>query len=288
MAEDLKTAIDALGIQPPEADEPLGTEGVAHCDPHRTRFPAFHIIAGVRVRNQCPECALQAAQQVATKQIRAITDGNAKAAAERKREAFEARIGRACIPKRYRNFRLETFPVEHARGNCNVVVEGCRMYLNGWTRNKNTGTGLIMIGGTGRGKTGLACSIGNAVLEQGDSVLFATAQDVIVMITSTWGNKKARTEAEVTADFTEPDLLILDDVGAQVGTDLEINRMFGILNTRYSDCKPTILLSNLPLDDSATVTGLHTYLGQRIMGRMMDDGAMVLRCQWDSLRGKRA
>ena len=75
-------------------------------------------------------------------------------------------------------------------------------------------------------------------------------------------------------------MLILDEVGVQFGSETEENLLFDIINTRYEDRKPTILISNL---DGA---GVKKYLGERAFDRIREDGGKLIPFTWSSYRGK--
>ena len=54
------------------------------------------------------------------------------------------------------------------------------------------------------------------------------------------------------AGFIRPDLLILDEVGVQFGSETEKMILFEIINGRYEQLKPTIVISNLARTRSPT------------------------------------
>ena len=86
--------------------------------------------------------------------------------------------------------------------------------------------------------------------------------------------------ALITAICPDPDLLILDEVGVQFGTETEKNLLFDVLNERYEKRKSTLLLSNLPLNE------VRAYLGERVFDRMREDGGDVVTFGWESQRAK--
>ena len=90
----------------------------------------------------------------------------------------------------------------------------------------------------------------------------------------------AESEQGVIDRLIEPCLLIVDEVGVQVGSDHEKLLMFEVLNGRYQSMRPTILISNLSVDE------LETFLGHRVMDRYRECGA-VLPFDWKSHRGMR-
>jgi DNA replication protein DnaC len=80
--------------------------------------------------------------------------------------------------------------------------------------------------------------------------------------------------------FAQVDLLILDEVGVQFGTEFEKVIITDIINRRYSDMRPTIIMSNLTSDE------LSEYLGARVVDRMYEGGGGVLAFDWESYRSK--
>jgi DNA replication protein DnaC len=69
----------------------------------------------------------------------------------------------------------------------------------------------------------------------------------------------------------------MDEVGVQVGSEHEKMLLFEIINERYQECRSTVLISNLTREEIAG------YLGQRVMDRFAEGGAVVA-FDWDSHR----
>lgn len=64
-------------------------------------------------------------------------------------------------------------------------------------------------------------------------------------VKETYAKGSGRTEAQALRDLVDPDLLILDEVGVQFGSDTEKLILFEIINGRYEASRPTIVISNL-------------------------------------------
>ncbi|HHK7933447.1 TPA: ATP-binding protein, partial [Serratia marcescens] len=97
----------------------------------------------------------------------------------------------------------------------------------------------------GTGKNHLALAIAKSVIESHQSpAAFTTALKIAREYKSTWSKTSTRTEDEVIRQFTRPDLLIIDEIGVQFGSEAEKLIMFEIINTRYERMRPTILISN--------------------------------------------
>ncbi len=227
-----------------------------------------------------------------------ITLGCPKCAEERKQREFErsealqqegvnrrraARIEKALsnsgIPKRFARHSLDTY-----RPQCDAsrrVHAVCRDYANQFPSHLSAGTSLILCGNTGTGKTHLACGIANQVIHQyGSSAVFVKVMDAIRQVKQTWSRDAVMSETQALNLFTDPDLLILDEVGMQFGSDAEKLVTFEIINKRYESMRPTILLSNF------NPKAMQEYAGERIMDRMSEGDGMVLQFSWGSYRGK--
>ena len=79
--------------------------------------------------------------------------------------------------------------------------------------------------------------------------------------------------------FTHTHLLIIDEVGVQFGTEAERTQLFGIIDERYREQRPSILLTNLGLDDSKS------FIGARAYDRLRECGQWV-PFDWESYRGR--
>ncbi len=65
------------------------------------------------------------------------------------------------------------------------------------------------------------------------------------------------------------DLLILDEIGKQHGSDSERVGLFAILDSRSRDCRPTIVLSN------ETLAGVESTLGAAAFDRLCHHGTLL-------------
>ena len=99
-------------------------------------------------------------------------------------------------------------------------------------------------------------------------------------IEESWGSAKAETEQLAIKAFTTPDLLVIDEVGSQFGSKTEELLLFEVLNDRYEDMKPTILISNFSLVD------IEKFLGERVIDRIHAGKSTVVSFTWESFRRK--
>jgi DNA replication protein DnaC len=191
----------------------------------------------------------------------------------------------AAISPRHQHCRFETFRADTPAQK--EVLEICREYAENFKDHAaKLGTCLVFTGHHGTGKNHLATAIARMVLESGRSVVQATAHSIIVRIRETWTKggdyTDRKTENEVLHSFASADLLIIDEVGKQFGSKDEVIHLFEVINLRYLEMKPTIVLSN------ESVQGVENYLGTAAFDRLCEDG-MLLEFAWPGYRrGRRS
>ena len=247
--------------------ESLGTKE-AVCEKHGTYTSVGHRWIGrIESWSGCKQCEAEKRQQEAELE-------REKAAAEQRR-IVEKALDAACIPRRFigRTFDIFDAPTEEMRRARNVASE----YADNFGKHLKDGTGLIFGGTPGTGKSHLAIAVLQAILPEHVG-LYATCAEIIRAVRSTWGGKSSRTEADVMSTLSGVPLLVLDEVGVQMGTDNEQHIIFGVLDARYRDMLPTIILTNQDTE------GLKKYLGERSYDRLRETSAWV-QFTWDSYRG---
>lgn len=107
---------------------------------------------------------------------------------------------------------------------------------------------LYLFGPTGTGKTRLAISLLNDAARR--SLVTGTA--IYIRVPTLIDKLKAGFGRDATADaridtYLKAGLLVLDDLGAEHGTDYTRARIEGLYNDRIEAGRPTILTSNMPL-----------------------------------------
>ncbi len=126
---------------------------------------------------------------------------------------------------------------------------------------------LVLFGGYGCGKTHLAAAIANRAIERGQPVLFVVVPDLLDYLRATFGPSSPATYDERFDQVRNAPLLILDDLGTQSSTAWAQEKLFQILNYRYSARLPTVVTSNRRLEE----------IDLRIRSRMVDpDVATIL------------
>ena len=216
----------------------------------------------------CPACAedRQAAEQQEADETAAIARLN----------AWQKKLGDACIPERFHNRTLDKY-IARTEGQQHAL-NFSREYAENFSQVLETGLSAVFCGKPGTGKTHLAVGVGLHAMAHGKLVLFSTVQRMIRRVKDSWRNNVTESESDVIGLLVQPDLLIIDEIGVQFGSDFERNLMFDILNERYEKRRPSLLISNL------TPREVKAFLGERVYDRLREDGGVCIPFDWDSYR----
>ncbi|WP_299231682.1 ATP-binding protein [uncultured Halomonas sp.] len=219
----------------------------------------------------CPECIEADKEQQRQAEMRERAGQASAGRLEKLREG-------SLIPRRFQGRSLEGFNTDGRRDKA-FALTACQRYVERFADRLEQGGGMVLTGSVGAGKSHLAYAIGNALLDRGYRVMGIDVYELIDLIKERAFSQKGGSEREAIKAFVAGlDLLILDEIGAQLGTEWERLMLFKIINERYKQMLPTILISNI---DAA---GLGEYLGERIVDRMTEGGGMTLTLDWESYR----
>jgi DNA replication protein DnaC len=183
-------------------------------------------------------------------------------------------MSRSVIPTRYRDADLTPKCTDQGQ----AFIAG-KAFVDDFSNRLQTGAGMVLWGDIGTGKTHLACAIANALITQLRSVLYCTALEAVMLVKSSWkrGNE-GMTEYDIYERFGDPELLIIDEIGVQIGSDFERMVLTSIADIRSRNCRPTIIISNHSPEE------IYGLLGERMFDRLVGFGANVIHMQGRSMR----
>jgi DNA replication protein DnaC len=207
-------------------------------------------------------------------------------------------VERAHIPKRYEHCTLENyetnFPSSHR--SLGAAHLRARKFVESYPL-ETAGTGLLLTGSIGVGKTHLAVGILQALVsERGATGLFYDYRDLLKQIQNSYNAQVRETELEILRPVFEAEVLVLYELGASKPTDWVWDTVAHILNTRYNDRRTTIITTNYanagPMEGSPKETGRtarEETLGDRIGERMrsrLQEMCVVVEMQGEDFRQK--
>src|SRR3984957_16654550 len=158
----------------------------------------------------------------------------------------ERMLGRAQIPRRYEHCSLESYETNFPSSNRSLGAAHLRAkkFVDSYPL-ETGGTGLLLTGSIGVGKTHLAVGILHAlVTERGATGLFVDYRDLLKQVQHSYNPKVSATEMQILAPVFEAEVLVLDELGASKPTDWAWDTVAPLLNTRYNDRRTTIITTN--------------------------------------------
>lgn len=136
---------------------------------------------------------------------------------------------------------------------------------------------LLLIGKIGCGKTHLAHAAGQRLIEKKFKVRFWLVADLLDAIRDTYSQPSAVTSDIMEAMAYAPDVLILDDLGVEKQTDWVQEKLFQILDRRYSEGRPLLMTSNKDLSE----------ISPRLSSRFRDRSiCKIVVCEGEDYRPK--
>lgn len=111
---------------------------------------------------------------------------------------------------------------------------------------------LVLQGGYGSGKTMLACAIVNAQWEAGREAHYDTVPDILRMLRGGYNSTSDGFDERMNLLADVP-LLVLDDLGAERGTDWANEQIYLMLNGRYRKKLPLVVTTNENLDTTEKI-----------------------------------
>jgi DNA replication protein DnaC len=206
-------------------------------------------------------------------------------------------LSRAHIPRRYEHCTLESYETDFPSSHRTLAAAHlrARKFVESYPL-ETAGTGLLLTGSIGVGKTHLAVGILQAlVAERGATGIFFDYRDLLKQVQNSYNRQVAATELEILAPVFDAEVLVLDELGASKPTDWVWDTVAHILNTRYNDRRTTIITTNYAnLPPLATEAGARTSmreetLGDRIGERMrsrLQEMCVVVEMQGEDFRQK--
>ena len=164
----------------------------------------------------------------------------------------------------FENFSLDYYKknpshYEIMRNNLDVLIS----YADGF--DPKASPSILMMGGTGLGKTHLSSAVARKVIEKGNDVFYTGAIDLFSHFEIQRFKSYNNEPNELIERYFECDLLIIDDLGTEMINQFSVSTLYNLLNDRLSRKKPTIVSTNLTKDD------IQKKYTDRIISRMFGE-----------------
>lgn len=166
---------------------------------------------------------------------------------------------------RFDNFDLNYYPDKtdgdglNPKKRMTAVLKLCREYVMGFNGNSES---LLFMGGVGLGKTHLTMSIVSGVIEKGFMPIYGSAENLFAIVETEKFSGEGRGNYDAMLNC---DLLVIDDLGAEMTTSFTKSVLYNLVNTRILKNIPTIINTNLSMKQ------IEEKYSARISSRLMSN-----------------
>ena len=134
------------------------------------------------------------------------------------------------------------------------------------------GTNVVLIGNPGVGKTFLARVFAWKACQANQRVLFTTAMD---MLNHLLASQLDHSLVRKLKTFTDPTLLIVDELGYLSLDQQTSNLFYQVISTRHSQKRSTIITTNTPFSDWGNIL-FNTTIATAIADRLVENSEIFL------------
>lgn len=168
----------------------------------------------------------------------------------------------------FENFSLDYYKQNKASYDMmKKILDYAKNYADNFSSGKSEN--IAMFGGTGLGKTHLSSAIAKRVIEKGNDVYYVTAINMMSDFeTEQFGGQHVG-KGELTDRYFDCDLLIIDDLGAELSNQFTVSCLYNILNLRINRRLATVISTNL------TQQELFKKYNDRITSRIIGEFAIL-------------
>jgi DNA replication protein DnaC len=244
----------------------VGTQ-TRHCDVHGPYTSMQRrVLGGGLVWSGCEKCLAIRDQQIADEQKRTDLEARKKNQLEQKHRHL-SNLG---ISPRFYDVSLDSYiPRNSNQSQVKQVFERLTVLREQSEQDRNLDRCFILFGDVDVGKTHLLTSLVKEMEGPTLKTRYTTALRMIKDLRSVFGNNSQKSEQSMLDKYVKPDLLAIDEVGLQFGTEAERIIFYEVINYRYESMKMTVLGTNLGRES------LTELLGARVMRRLLGNGAFI-------------
>lgn len=222
-------------------NEYLADDGLLHC---KVCGKALQTILHVKIANLVDEmrtvrcrCDCLTPSEIRAKQI---AEYDARQERERRRRECFAVVdvnGKKSVSK----MASWTFAADDRQRP--ELSDNMQAYADQFPQYRKDSRGLVLYGNVGTGKSYMAASIANAVIDQGYTARMVSFGQIGNEMQQTWEKQ------DYIDNLCQHDLLIIDDLGTERKSEYMQEIVYNVIDTRYRAGGPLIITTNLTADE---------------------------------------
>ncbi len=171
-----------------------------------------------------------------------------------RKKLVEAGIETSGMGDLIREQRFDNFSLDYYKKNADnykrmsAILNVLKKYAEDFSPEKSGN--IAMFGGTGLGKTHLSSAIAGEIIEKGNDVYYTSANNMFADFEEKrFGSSAAYDVTGDVSQYFSCDLLIIDDLGAEIINQFTVSCLYNVINTRLNRKKPTVLSTNMTQDE---------------------------------------
>lgn len=146
-------------------------------------------------------------------------------------------------------------------GNVNIMSIA-RKYVANFDAMRSNGTGLLLYGSVGCGKSFAAACIANALIDNGTPCMMTNFTRIINRLQESFAGRQKYID-----NLSRFDLLVIDDMAAERNTEYVWEQVMTIIDARYRSGLPVVVTTNLTIGELADPADIRR---QRVYSRLKE------------------
>lgn len=147
-------------------------------------------------------------------------------------------------------------------GGNSKIIEIARKYVDNFDAMRSQGTGLLLYGNVGCGKSFAAACIANALIDRGTPCMMTNFSRIINRLQESFDGRQKYID-----NLSRFDLLIIDDMAVERNTEYVWENVMNIVDSRYRSGLPLIVTTNLTIVELADPSDIRR---QRVYSRLKE------------------
>lgn len=195
---------------------------------------------------------------------------------KKRQERIDSLFRNSMVRPRFQDKTFDNYEIQNKKQE--FIVRQCRRFCDEFDKHLAEGTWLMFMGNTGTGKGHLASAVIHEIVKQQRFALYIKMIRLLRRVKETWARDSEYRESEIVSELESVDLLVVDEVGIQFGTETERQIIYDIFDGRYELKKPLIMTTNESLER------IEQMLGNRIVDRFFEGDNKIYKFDWESYR----
>ena len=147
-------------------------------------------------------------------------------------------------------------------GGNSKIIEIARKYVGNFDAMRSQGTGLLLYGNVGCGKSFAAACIANALIDRGTPCMMTNFSRIINRLQESFDGRQKYID-----NLSRFDLLVIDDMAVERNSEYVWENVMNIVDSRYRSGLPLIVTTNLTIGELSDPSDIRR---QRVYSRLKE------------------